>query len=173
MAQPIPPELPIEEAFMRIMNRLHGRWRAIIFLPITYLLLGLLISQFYFEAERGGAGFLPLSDGTRTIVLFVGGAWVVFLWLLASRLRMRETVALAEISEKPNDFLGRALEHQWIQFAVCDAVALPGIILFLLDNDLFGLFAFVMISSVFYLRTMPSAKRLGLAMFHPEQHRDV
>lgn len=169
LAKPIPENLPQEEAFMEILHQLHKRWRLVICVPLIYLLLGLLISQFYFQPERGGDGFYPLGQEATMAVWMIGGVYVVFLYYLLDRLKKRQGFILSEYGNDPNRFLAKAKESQMAQFFVCDLAAMPGILLFLLNGGLFHLFVFIVISSFFYLYALPNGRILGQAMFHPSQ----
>lgn len=159
---------PLEQVFMQILHRLHRRWRAAICLPIAYVMGGLILESLYFQPARDGNGFYPLSDQITVILLFMGGSSIMVLWYLLARVRYRQAVELIPLREMPLEFERRALEYQLQQFVLCDLVAMPGIVLFLLNGSLFPLFAFAITSSIFYLRVLPSERLLGRAMFRPD-----
>jgi hypothetical protein len=53
------------------------------------------------------------------------------------------------------------------QYGICDLAALPGLLLFLCNGDILLLAGFAVLSSLFYLRTLPSARLLGEALLQP------
>jgi hypothetical protein len=164
----IPEGMAPEQAFQEIMRRLHSRWRLIIMLPLIYIFGGILVQRFHFQPDRGGEGFLPLDEEVYLVALFVGGAFAVGLWRLLALTERRQLLELTTLRSDPNAFLRRAREQQMMRFALCDIAAAPGILLFLLEGDLFPLMAFVVISLVLYLRVIPSGRKLGEAMFRPD-----
>lgn len=138
-----------------LLARLHRRWRLVLLVPILYLGLGLLISQFYFIPHLHGRGFFPLSPGAATFLHFFGGSLVGVLLLLFLRTRARHRAELLALSGVPELQKARAMEQQLVQFAICDGVAFPGIIMFLLDGSEAALVVYVFTSLVFYLAAVP------------------
>ncbi len=147
--------------FSKIMRSLHRRWRLVIFLPPTYLMMTIMIQEFYFNPSRGGSGFLPLNPAIKTLFYFVGGILIFLLWYYFDRLRGRHYAELLSYRENPRDFLLVAREHQLMYFMICDSSFLPGAVIFLSDGDLKGVLTFIVVSSIFYLKALPSEKKLG------------
>lgn len=146
---------------MAILDRLHARWRLAIMVPLGYMMVGMVVWKWAFP---DGRGLLPLGEGPRLVLLFGAGLSVAFLWLLLLKLTQRQYGILAEARSDPNNFLRAARNAQLRQFMVCDLAASPGIVFFLLDADIFLLGAFSASSLVFYLRAIPSGRRLGEAL---------
>ncbi len=164
---------PREEVLLEIVSNLHARWRLVIFVPMVYLILGLLIVQLLFIPRMNGEGFHRLSDSVTLIVIFLGGAMVMFLWYLLERMRIRMVEQLIPLRGDPAVFLSKAREHQMIQFLVCDLAASPGIVLFFLNGTIFPPVLFVFGSMIFYLRTLPSEYLLGRAFLLPEKRNEA
>ncbi len=159
----IPETLPREEQFGRIIARLHARWRLVVGIPLFYIVAGVALRNLLFVPEFGGEGFLPPGDVIIALLVGVGVLGVGFGWMLLGRMLLRQPLLLVGLRGDANAFLERALELQLSTFLVCDLVASPGIVLFLLTGDLVYLVGFVLASSVFYLRALPSERRLGAA----------
>ncbi|MCC5876745.1 MAG: hypothetical protein JJU11_11050 [Candidatus Sumerlaeia bacterium] len=144
-----------EEHWEALLNRLHGRWRLVTLVPIVYLLLGLAISQYYFIPQRQGKGFLDLSPGGVQFLFGIGIGLVFVMVVLFRRVRMRHREELIMLGDFPEVLESRTLEQQLFQFALCDGVAFPGIIIFLLTGSEAALVVFVFISLLFYLAILP------------------
>lgn len=151
---------------MEILRRLHARWRLVIFLPLGYLLAGVLIYDRVFRAR--GHGLLRLGEEGTTIGLFFGGLFAVFLWRLLETLKRRHLLALVEARGDVARFLAVARQQQMMQFAVCDVASMPGFLLFIVTGEIHLLLVFLALSMLFYLRCFPSGRRLGEAMFRPD-----
>ncbi|MBI1291016.1 hypothetical protein GC173_07190 [bacterium] len=154
-----------EEAFMVIMQRLHGRWRMAILLPMIYLLLGAVVIKSWFIPSQGPAGLLPLSNELFSLLALMGGLLIGALWLLLGRSQAAQYEALRLHHDDPEAFLREAKRHQLVQFALCDLAASIGILLFVVQGDFTVLLAFCLASEVLYLKAFPSDLRLGEAMF--------
>lgn len=150
---------------MAILAGLHRRWRAAVILPFAYMIAGLLVSRYYFEAHKDGSGILPLGDATKLVLVFIGGAVITTIFYLRQAMGRVQRMRLAEVAGSPDSFNARAKDSQMIQLALCDLASLPGIVIFVLDNDLAMLAIFSITSMAFYLGAMPSGRRLGEVFF--------
>jgi len=157
--------MPREEAFMEILRLLHRRWRLSILAPMAYLLSGLIIQKFAFQtndmAEGLGIFSTAESQALRWLGLILVGGIGFALW----KLLQQQYADLALHGDHPRAFLVRAKRHQLFQLALCDAVNLPGIALFLFAGDEVALLLFALASLILFLIALPSGKKLGIAMF--------
>ncbi len=167
MATPISENLPPEQALAEIVRRLHNRWRLVITLPLLYLLVGLWMWNAWILPDLGGNGLITMSDGAYIVLSGIGGAFVFVMWRLLERFRLLQFIALTESRKSVNLFLDRASRYQMLQYAVCDVVTLLGLLFFVMRGDVPIFLAFIFLGMVFYLRSIPSEKRLGRAMFAP------
>lgn len=147
-----------EEHHEALMRRLHRRWRLVTLVPIVYLLLGLAISQFYFIPHRQGSGFIDISPNWVQFLFGLGFGLVMVILVLFRRIRMRHRDELFMLGGFAELQKSRTLEQQLFQFALCDVVAFPGILIFLLSGSEVALVLFVFLSLLFYLAVLPRAR---------------
>lgn len=127
-------------------------------MPLSYLLIGLGLNQYVFK----GDGMLPLADALSLTLLFAGGVFVMLLWYMIGRQTQRQAQILHPLKGDTEEFAKTAFHLQLRLVLLCDLAALPGLVLFVMDADLIALFAFVIASSLCYLKTLPSGQALGL-----------
>lgn len=158
-------DLPPEEKLTTMIRGLHRAWRLATLIPMVYLLAGLALQSYWFTS---GEGLMPLSEGSKMLLVGGGALLAVTLWALYNRLEARHLLTLKETRDDAEGFYQLASEQQLQRFILCDLASMPGIVVFLFDLDAAALMAFCLISMVFYLRAMPSERKIGTAFLRPE-----
>jgi hypothetical protein len=148
----IDPNDPIIKHTRKSLRRI---WNVCIFFPPTYWLVCWAINHWWFTPKEMYFGMLGLSHkASYLLILLVGVAAGLIQWAIVGLKR----IAARRMSDEemtPAIFAAHLRTRTYLLLALCDTVALLGVIVFLMGGLLLAPFIFGMLSMLYYLQCRP------------------
>jgi len=133
-------------------------WLMALTSPLIYLVICIVIDRTVF-AGRAAKGFFPLSESLYAglfgflAVLAVAGVFSVYALLKNWAARVAEDPA-----DSGEGTLSRRTRRYFVIFAICDTIALCGLILFLIQGDIRAMVFFGIAAMVGYAAAYPAPR---------------
>lgn len=141
------------------ISRQRILWKIFLCLPIFYLLICTLIEKYYFIPE-GKQGFVALKNDTFRLLLYITAGFAVISEILIVFLRGYFLAGIRDIQNDPKTAVEKLRFMFFILACFCDTTSVLGLILFLLNGEMWTMLCFGIIGMLLYAQIYPRENML-------------